>query len=392
MRRLTIPLFLALALSGGAAPAWSQAPTTAPPGDPVAPTPPGTEAAGTPPAPSPVTKPRPPARPAFPIVRQEGPNVIATIRTDRSQPLGAKDSACVQFRRPAAVVRQICVLSGGRTVVTHVGSQARIHRGVTVERVGRSSLSVVVDASALILRPGHRYTVRGTVRRVGGPLLTSPGRTFAWRSWTVTGCQAVGPRRITRAIGPAAGRVGLSYDDGPSGYTVPILRLLREYDAHATFFVIGDHLPSGNALLRRILSEGHLIGNHSLHHEMPARVSGIEATQTRVRQATGFTPCSFRPPGGATNSGLEAAVAGRGLRSILWSVDTRDWTRPGSGRIARTALSARAGDIILLHDGGGPRGQTVDATRTILQGLRKRNLTPVTIEELLGARLTYGYR
>jgi peptidoglycan/xylan/chitin deacetylase (PgdA/CDA1 family) len=160
----------------------------------------------------------------------------------------------------------------------------------------------------------------------------------------------------------------------------------------ATFFVVGSQVRGRGELLRRMLRDGSTIGNHTLSH---ANVAGagpfatrqIAATQAIVRAATGYEPCLVRPPGGATSGALTRLVHSLGALSILWDVDPRDWSRPGAEAIAARVLgSTRPGSIVLLHDGGGDRSQTVAALPVIIRALRKRGLRLVTVNRLLGLR------
>lgn len=232
----------------------------------------------------------------------------------------------MELSRPQSAIRAICLVGGSRlTVESRLGTAATPQPTAVVERLGPKAVRVTLDATALALRDGAVYKARTVIVRSNDPQpAPSPEVNARWRAWRLVGCTATGPTRIFRAAGPVDHRVGLSFDDDPSGYTSAILRLLAQYHAHATFFVIGDQVRWRADMIRRELREGHMVGNHSLHHEMPANPSGIAATQQIIRGATGFTPCSFRPPGGMYNGGMGAAVQDMGMRTIIWSVDTRD--------------------------------------------------------------------
>ena len=350
---------------------------------------------GTPTSPGRVPPPpattRPVPRIPPPIAVQDGPRLSVILRSGGGRSLHTGDRQCATLSRPAAVDRRLCVTGGPHPVVREVvGSRSMAAPDASVERLGPRAVRVSVDSGTLQLGRGATYRVQDSLTRAGTRPTDSDAVSFRWRTWQITGCHATGPARIFRGSG-ANRQVGLSFDDGPSGYTDSILSLLRENGVHATFFVIGVNIPTRTGVLRHILADGDMIGDHSLHHEMPAQVPGIAETQRRIRDATGFTPCNFRPPGGVYTSALGSGVTGLGMRSIFWSIDTRDWTRPGTGRIVHAALQAHAGDIILMHDGGGPRDETVNAVQTVLRGLRERGLTPVPVEELLGETPLYRY-
>jgi peptidoglycan-N-acetylglucosamine deacetylase len=151
---------------------------------------------------------------------------------------------------------------------------------------------------------------------------------------------------------------------------------LARYNARATFFAIGRLVPDNRALAQRIVDEGHRIGNHSWSHPSLAGVSRdvfdaqLRQTQQAIEAATGRRPTCLRPPYGATDGNTRARAADHGLSVKLWDIDTNDWRRPGGDVIAQRAMdSARPGAIVLMHDGGGSKEQTVAATERILSQL-----------------------
>ncbi|MDX6672489.1 MAG: peptidoglycan-N-acetylglucosamine deacetylase [Solirubrobacteraceae bacterium] len=213
-----------------------------------------------------------------------------------------------------------------------------------------------------------------------------------------TGCAARGPSYVTN--GPRTRRaVALTFDDGPGTYTGRVLDVLKRTGAKGTFFVLGQQVTSGE-LLRRALREGHAIGNHSYNH---ANLSGggmgqMTSTNAAIRRTTGYTPCIFRAPYGAVSGLLIGQARSLGMLTIQWDVDPRDWSRPGSGAImagrpasaARVLADVHPGSIVVMHDGGGPRDQTVAALPGIIASLQRRGYRLVTVPELLGLRSTYG--
>jgi peptidoglycan/xylan/chitin deacetylase (PgdA/CDA1 family) len=199
------------------------------------------------------------------------------------------------------------------------------------------------------------------------------------------GCRASAP--TVRTSGSASRRlVALTFDDGPGLYTARVLDVLRRRRVRATFFMIGSQVRGAERVLRRMLADGHALGNHTFTH---ANVSGggwrqMASTQAAIRRATGYTPCVFRPPYGASSGLLSGQARQLGMNNILWNVDTFDWRRPGSWAIRSRAVGgARPGAIILLHDGGGPRAQTVAALPGIITTLRARGYGFATVPELL---------
>lgn len=204
--------------------------------------------------------------------------------------------------------------------------------------------------------------------------------------------------RSYRARGPGRRKlVALTFDDGPSAYTPEVLRNLRRFRIHATFFLIGEQVRPNAGLVREELAEGNAVGDHTYTH---ANVSGgggfassqIARTRDAIRRASGgYVPCLFRAPGGAVSGALIGVARSLGTLTIQWDVDPRDWSRPGSGAIYSTVVgTATRESIILLHDGGGPRDQTMAALPRIIRTLRARGYGFVTVPELLGLRPVYG--
>jgi peptidoglycan/xylan/chitin deacetylase (PgdA/CDA1 family) len=177
--------------------------------------------------------------------------------------------------------------------------------------------------------------------------------------------------------------VYLTFDDGPSTtYTRQILAILDRYDAKATFFVIGRQTPGAKAVVRAEYAAGHGVGNHTWSHANLRRASAqrfasqVGSTQRVITAATGHAPVCLRPPMGAVakNTRLRAKRH-HALRVQLWNVDTYDWKNPGTTKIARRGLAARDGSVVLLHDGGGNRAQTVKALPSLLWNLKVKGFT-----------------
>jgi peptidoglycan/xylan/chitin deacetylase (PgdA/CDA1 family) len=185
----------------------------------------------------------------------------------------------------------------------------------------------------------------------------------------------------TATAAPAAAAtkyVYLSFDDGPHPrYTAQVLDILSRYQVRATFFEIGQNVARYPSLTRRAHLRGHSVQNHTWSHPDLRTVSAatfrsqVLRTDGVIRAQTGYTPRCLRPPYGAVNSTVRSRTAALGKKIRLWTIDPRDWARPGSSVIARRVLdNVRPGSIILLHDGGGDRSQTVAALPTILRTLK----------------------
>ncbi len=186
--------------------------------------------------------------------------------------------------------------------------------------------------------------------------------------------------------------VGLSFDDGPATATGQVASILRRFDARATFFQIGRQVPGTDRQEKRLLADGNTLGDHSWRHERKPGRSSMARTQHAIMSASGFRPCLFRPPGGVIDSRVVADAWSLHMHTIRWNVDPQDWARPGAGAIASRVLSqTRPGSIILMHDGGGDRSETVAALPTILAALRTRGFQVVPVEELLGLEMRWRY-
>jgi peptidoglycan/xylan/chitin deacetylase (PgdA/CDA1 family) len=184
-----------------------------------------------------------------------------------------------------------------------------------------------------------------------------------------------------------ANAVALTIDDGPDlPWTPQVLSVLAEHHVKATFSLVGVHVSHQPGLVRQIVAAGHGVCNHSMTHPEPfasrpqATIDAeIQGGLQAIHAATGRVATVFRSPGGDWSPGVFATLARWGMTPIDWDVDPRDWARPGSGHIIRKLLAARPGDILLCHDGGGNRSETITALRTVLPALLARGLSFVTL-------------
>lgn len=206
---------------------------------------------------------------------------------------------------------------------------------------------------------------------------------------------------IMRRGGESAHRVALTFDDGPDGtWTPQILDTLESRHAPATFFIIGENAERHLPLLRRIYADGNEIGNHTFTHPNLAlsspRIARVEidATERLIEAALDRRSALFRPPyfGDAEPTTIDelgpvGIASDRGYTTVGLHLDSEDWTTPGVRTIIDTTLAQREagrGNIILLHDGGGNRAQTVAALGGLIDSLRARGDTLVTVSELMG--------
>jgi peptidoglycan-N-acetylglucosamine deacetylase len=212
---------------------------------------------------------------------------------------------------------------------------------------------------------------------------------FELRPVRLAGCSRAG---VGLAFHGPAGKneVALTFDDGPSIYTPKVLAILNRYHVHATFFEVGIEVPGNAPVMNQILASGDEIGDHSLHHEAFPSFSSIATTAARIKAATGFQPCLFRPPYGSFNAGTVANARRAGMSTIIWDVDPRDWSTPGTAAIySRVVSGTHRGSIVLMHDGGGPRGETVAALPRIIRTFKSRGYRVVTVSQLLGQPLRW---
>jgi peptidoglycan/xylan/chitin deacetylase (PgdA/CDA1 family) len=193
------------------------------------------------------------------------------------------------------------------------------------------------------------------------------------------------PRHRPHRHGPRGRRlVALTFDDGPSLYTPSVLRALRRAHARATFFVVGIHIAGREPVLRRAVTAGDEIGDHSWDHPPLPSHWQLHRTGLVVRRAAGVRPCLFRPPYGLVDRRLLRAAASLRMTTVEWDVDTSDWAGLRPKQIAKHVLRAvRPGSIVLMHDGGGVRSRTVKALPRILRGLRRRGYRTATVSRLL---------
>lgn len=192
---------------------------------------------------------------------------------------------------------------------------------------------------------------------------------------------------LTRKIDKNKKMVALTYDDGPSIYTPRVLKTLKENNAVATFFVVGNRVPTYSDTVKKAHDMGCEIGNHTYEHKNLTRVSEAEVkrqitkTNRNVKKVTGQAPVIVRPTGGATNANVKQWV---GMPSIIWSIDTLDWKTRNADSTKRAVLDhVKDGDIVLMHD---LYSATATASETIIPELVRRGYQLVTVSELAECR------
>lgn len=241
--------------------------------------------------------------------------------------------------------------------------------------------SEIVGTGALMTMaaPGSAGIQRVVVGAVSGDIIASE---------TVLPAEPM----ILRRIGDGDGMVvALTFDDGPwPKQTDAVLKILAKYDVPATFFMVGDRVKKRPDLARHVANAGHLIGNHTYHHEnltevAPARIRDeIAGTNRMISRATGKKVTWFRPPMGKVDSRVYSELKRQKMRPVLWTVDPQDWRdNLKATDIERGVLSAvRPGSVILLHDGGGDQREMLKALPKIIRGLRARGYDFVLLDDL----------
>jgi peptidoglycan/xylan/chitin deacetylase (PgdA/CDA1 family) len=224
-------------------------------------------------------------------------------------------------------------------------------------------------------QPGHGRPAHRRVEQV-----TLPPPTVAVHSSPAYDVHDLLPDAPHRAI-------ALTVDDGPDpDWTPKVLRLLDKHGVHATFCVVGIHVAAYPGLVRDIHRAGHAIVNHTWSHPLPFAslpekriVAEITRTSRAIEKAAGVTPQLFRAPGGEWSPFVYRAIAAYGLVPLDWDVDPADWALPGTRKIIRRMKRAHRDDIVLCHDGGGNRHETVRALRTVIPSWKRRKLEMVPL-------------
>jgi peptidoglycan/xylan/chitin deacetylase (PgdA/CDA1 family) len=185
--------------------------------------------------------------------------------------------------------------------------------------------------------------------------------------------------KSTKPVEQAQGKVVyLTFDDGPDPrWTPEVLAVLARHGVHGTFFMLAEESDSHPELVDQVRAAGNQIGNHSISHPQLTKLS---PAQLHHQVADGIKSKCFRPPYGATNARVRAEITRDGMQQVLWDVDTEDWKRPGTATIVQRVLAgAHPGAIILMHDGGGNRAQTVAALDQALTALSARGFGFATL-------------
>jgi peptidoglycan-N-acetylglucosamine deacetylase len=185
--------------------------------------------------------------------------------------------------------------------------------------------------------------------------------------------------------------IALTLDDGPwPNTTLQMLDILKKNDVKATFFWVGSAVKANPEIAKRVVAEGHAIGNHTWHHwyrkmGQATAKSEIDRTAELIYKTTGVKTSLFRPPGGVLNNGLAAYAKSQKQAVIMWSQTSADTDPRAKPQVfvKNVLRDAKPGGIVLMHDGGGDRKRTVQALPQIISGLKQKGYRFVTVPELL---------
>lgn len=263
---------------------------------------------------------------------------------------------------------------GALVVLVAIAWAARESPSLTPDAVSSSQAAEGVGANA--------STASSTPTRTS-PVVTPERRAMARL--------AMKKLRVTNGAGRKK-LVALTFDDGPGPLTKQLLSTLNRLDAPSTFFVQGGLIASYPDVVKAAVRHGHELAIHTWNHPDLTGVYGDELrhqvydTRDEIRKYAGVDPGLIRPPYGAVDDRVIRDLAPGRLVQVLWDVDTNDWQGLTSQQIVDHVLAtATAGSIVLMHDGGTSRQQTLNAVEPIITGLRAKGLEPVTVSELLRA-------
>jgi len=245
---------------------------------------------------------------------------------------------------------------------------------------GAAALGAAGTAGVIVAGDGE--DAARTVAPAAGPLARPALKSSAFRLQPLTGYgpPAAEPRKLKVRKEPIleipgrGKRMMLTFDDGPNpNYTPHILDTLAKYDVRAMFFLCGECIVENRELVARMADEGHVVGNHTWTHPLLTTMNRREirdemaSTSDVIEDTYGERPQWFRAPYGAWNRAAFQLGAEMGMEPMAWTVDSTDWTTPGTRTIVDIVENGAApGVVVLSHDAGGDRSQSVQAQREYL--------------------------
>jgi peptidoglycan/xylan/chitin deacetylase (PgdA/CDA1 family) len=232
----------------------------------------------------------------------------------------------------------------------------------------------------------------GYLRRIGTLAGSGPGSFAAAQrgaeSAAITRTLSYTP--YVRVAGNQHKEIALTFDDGPGPYTPQVISVLERLHAPATFFEVGVGERYFDTSTAKIVLRGYPIGDHTENHENMGKLGPKQQQAQLLRETVAIGnegapfPRMFRPPYGLWNNGTLKLLKKYRMLMVLWTIDTDDYQLPGVSAIVNAAVhGARPGAIILMHDAGGDRSQTVAALPKIIRRLRRRGYKLVTVPRLL---------
>lgn len=261
-----------------------------------------------------------------------------------------------------------------RVILRQILSPPYIHRWAGLLTV----VAMFTGVTAVVLADVEVGSVLATGRETTAAVVEAPAAVpaAAPAAPAPQALPAVLPALLSSMTGDGR-RVALTFDDGPDPrFTPEILDLLAEHHAPATFCMIGEQAVAHPDLVHRVVAAGHRLCNHTFTHDAGVGHRTPEVMDQQLRASRDAlagvagpeVPISyFRAPEGAWSVPLQRTAAREGMRPLGWSVDPLDWTTPGADAIVtRVEHGAHPGAVVLFHDGGGPREQTVAAVRELL--------------------------
>lgn len=252
-------------------------------------------------------------------------------------------------------------------------TRAAMETVVLVAKVNGGGEYVIVESPG---KPGEKLVTRGSL---SGKIVSA--LTLSEAQPMVVARTDVRPEKI----------IALTFDDGPNPpFTAQIVRVLRDAQATATFFMLGRQVALYPKPVRKVWNAGFQIANHSFSHSRldralePVLTRELDDTRNLLFSITNVEPKWFRPPYGVGSPTLKAVAEAKGYRVVGWNIDTRDWEAANPDDIVNQVVSeVFPGAIVLMHDGGGNRTNTVMALPKIIQALRERGYTFVTLDQLV---------
>lgn len=262
------------------------------------------------------------------------------------------------------MARRLILSVGGISVLA--ACTAQLQHTANVAQSANLRSRPVTDSATAAPRPRRGASVQTTSPPTGAPSTGAP------RVGTGGRHASDGGPMYTVHDGDKA--IALTIDDGPSAvYTPQVLRLLAKYKVTGTFSMIGIQVTAEPAIAREVVAAGHLVSNHTYRHmnlgwlAPSAALTEMDRATDAIHTATGVTPHMFRAPYGVWSATALRHCQQTGMTPLAWSVDPRDWSRPGvSAIVANITRNTRTGSIILEHDGGGDRSETVAALGIVI--------------------------